>query len=140
MNFTFVVIFVAFTLKQIEYQLDYIDENNDVIKPISYAIVPKLFAGFVLIGSIISIRLSISKHAQGRYSVREVLIIVHTLLFFLSILCQIVYFALEKSLQNIDESLDDGEITKIFATLLLFSGLCKLFNLLIIFIFFYMAV
>ena len=57
------------------------------MNPISYAMVPKIFAGLVLIGSIISIRISISKHAQERYSVREVLIIVHTLLFFLSITC-----------------------------------------------------
>ena len=43
-------------------------------------------------------------------------------------------------MQTLDDGLDDRTITRKIALMFLFSGFCKLFNLLIIFLFFYMAV
>ena len=99
--------------------------------------IPRLVAGIILIFSIVWIRFYVNKYAEGKYSSREVLIIVHTTLFFFSVACQIVYF--ELGLAGNELPANSVELYRIVKCFYIMGGIVKLLNAAIMLLFFYMA-
>ena len=115
------------------------NENSDDKDVFSYAIIPKYLSNFVLIFSIVWIRCYVNKYAKGKFSVRELLVLLHTTLFFFSIALQVARYILDNVLDNLpnDASL---EIYRVLKSVYVVSATVRVLNIALLLLFFYMAV
>ena len=76
---------------QAQYQKS--DKNN--LKPRSWSVIPKVVTAFVLVFSIFKIRHIVKTQSNRNFVVRESLVLIHTLLFVLTIAFQLIFMAVD---------------------------------------------
>ena len=135
MNLVFYGLFIYFT-----YLQDNTTPREDAHKKtFSYAIIPKYVANFVLIFSVIMISCNVKMHAKYLYSVREVLVAIHSFLFFIQVTLQVVRYWLELQM---DKETDAKSLSffRLLKSYYIISATGHLVNILIMLLFFYMAI
>ena len=133
-NLCFYALLVVFTYMQAS-----VNKDKDEKHLFSYAIVPKYLSNFVLIFSIVWIRCYVNKYAKGKFSVRELLVLLHTTLFFFSIALQLARYILDKVLQNLPDDAN-YEIFRVLKSVYIVGATARVLNIALLLLFFYMAV